>query len=141
MENTEKLISDIEAFSENGLKRKKDLTLLLFLAYPNDMKGTMEELSFTAKYVQGLFRVLEKASGNAEVQNMGQIKADITVNLEKVKEGIKQLLYNAEEADKKHFNETYLQLTQNSLFNLTELMSDLEWTKKYFNQVKRSSPN
>ncbi len=141
MENTEKLIQEIEVFSQNGLKRKKDLTLLLFLAYSNDMKETVEELSFTSKYVQGLFRVLEKASGNAEVQNMGQIKTDITINLEKVKENIKQLLYNAEDADKNHFNETYLQLTQNSLFNLTELMSDLEWTKKYFNQVKRSSPN
>ena len=141
MENTEKLIQEIEVFSQNGLKRKKDLTLLLFLAYSNDMKETVEELSFTSKYVQGLFRVLEKASGNAEVQNMGQIKTDITINLEKVKENIKKLLYNAEDADKNHFNETYLQLTQNSLFNLTELMSDLEWTKKYFNQVKRSSPN
>ncbi len=141
MENTEKIIREIELFSEIGLKRKKDLTLLLFLAYSNDMRETLEDLSFTSKYVQGLFRVLEKAAGNAEVQNMGQIKADITVNLEKVKENIKRLLDNAEEADRIHFNETYLQLTQNSLFNLTELMSDLEWTKKYFNQVKRSSPN
>ncbi len=141
MENTEILIQEIEVFSKNGLKRKEDLALLLFLGYSNDMRETVEDLSFTSKYVQGLFRVLEKASGNADVQNLGQIKADITVNLEKVKEMIKQLISKAEESDKRHFNESYLQLTQKSLFNLTELMSDLEWTKRYLNQVKRSNTN
>ncbi len=141
MENTGKLIEEIEAFSEKGLKRKEDLTKLLYLGYSSDKKEAMEDLSFTSKYVQGLFRVLKKATENAEVQNMGQIKADITVNLEKVKEKIELLISNADAADKVHFRETYLQLTQNSFFNLTELMSDLEWTKKYFNQVKRSNPN
>ena len=141
MENTAKLIKEIEAFSENGLKRKEDLTVLIFLGYSNNMKETVEDLSFTSKYVQGLFRVLQKASENTDVQNIGQIKADITLNLEKVKEKIEQLVSNAEEADRKHFRETYLQLTQNSLFNLIELMSDLEWTKRYLNQVKRSNPN
>jgi hypothetical protein len=141
MENTEILIQEIEVFSKNGLKRKEDLALLLFLGYSNNMREAVEDLSFTSKYVQGLFRVLEKASGNADVQNLGQIKADITVNLEKVKEMIKQLISKAEESDKRHFNESYLQLTQKSLFNLTELMSDLEWTKRYLNQVKRSNTN
>jgi hypothetical protein len=141
MENTEILIQEIEVFSKNGLKRKEDLALLLFLGYSNNMREAVEDLSFTSKYVQGLFRVLEKASGNADVQNLGQIKADITVNLEKVKEMIKQLISKAEESDKRHFIESYLPLTQKSLFNLTELMSDLEWTKRYLNQVKRSNTN
>ncbi len=141
MENTRKLVDEIEAFSGNRLKRKDDLMKLLFAGYANNMKKTVDDLSFTSKYVQGLFRVLRKAAENAEVQNTGQIKADITLNLEKVKEDIKQLISRAKEADRKHFTETYLQLTQNSLFNLTELMSDLEWTKKYLNQVKRSDPN
>ncbi len=141
MENILKLIEEIEEFSGNELKRKEDLTKLLFFGYSNDMKEMVEELSFTSKYVQGLFRVLRKASETSEVQNLGQIRADITVNLEKVKEKIEQLISTADQTDRKHFKETYLQLTQDSLFNLTELTSDLEWTKKYFNQVKRSNPN
>ncbi len=141
MQNTEKLVEEIEAFSANELKRKEDLTKLLFLGYSNNMREVVEDLSFTSKYVQGLFRVLAKASENAEVQNIGHIKADISVNLEKVKERVEQLIANADKGDKKYFTETYLQMTQTSLFNLTELMSDLEWTKKYINRVKRSNPN
>ena len=141
MESTGKLVDEIEAFSRNGLKRKEDLRKLLHAGFQNNMKKILENLSFNSKYVQGLFRVLKKAAENAEVQNVGQIRADITVGLEKVKDDIKQLISDAEEANRKHFSETYLQLTQNSLFNLTELMSDLEWTKKYLNQVKRSKPN
>ncbi len=115
MENTEKLIEEIEIFSENGLKRKDDLKKLLFLGYSNNMRETVEDLSFTSKYIQGLFRVLKKASENAEVQNIGQIKADITVSLEKVKEKIEQLLTNADYTDKRHFKENYLQANPEQL--------------------------
>lgn len=141
MENTGKMVDEIETFSRNTLMRKEDLRKLLQAGSQNNMKKILEDLCFNSKYVQGLFRVLKKAAENAEVQNVGQIRADITVGLEKVKDDIKQLISDTEEADRKHFSETYLQLTQNSLFNLTELMSDLEWTKKYLNQVKRSKPN
>ena len=59
---------------------------LLKLGYSNQQEDLIEELSFTSKYVQGLFRVLKQGSANPEVQNIEQIKNDISANLEKVKD-------------------------------------------------------
>jgi hypothetical protein len=140
MDSIGEFIKEIEDFSGNQLKRKEDLSTLIQLGYSNEQKEIIEDLSFTSKYVQGLFRVLKQASGNTEIQNFSQIKTDITNNLEKVKEKIEQLISNADESTKRYFRDNYLQLSQNSLFNLTELMSDLEWTKKFLNQVKRTNP-
>ncbi len=137
----ESLVQDIEIFSGESLKRKEDLYTLLKLGYSNQQEDLIEELSFTSKYVQGLFRVLKQGSANPEVQNIEQIKNDISANLEKVKEIIEQLLENSAEQTKKYFRENYLQLSQNNMLNLTELMNDLEWLKKYSNQLKRKKPN
>lgn len=140
MDSVSKIIEEIEDYSGKQLKRKEDLSTLIQLGYSNDQKAIIEDLSFTSKYVMGLFRVLKQVAGNGEIQNIGQIKTDITNNLEKVKEKIEQLISNAEEQTKRYFRENYMQLSQNSMFNLTELMNDLEWTKKYLNQVKRANP-
>lgn len=141
MENTAGFVDEIEIYSGNQLKRKDDLLTLIKLGFSNDKKELIEELSFTAKYVQGLFRVLERTAGNPDIHNAGQIKADLSNNLEKVKEKIDQIIISAEDPVKIYFRETYLQLSQTCLFNLTELIHDLEWTKKYLNQVKRTNPN
>ncbi len=136
-----RLIDEIEDYSGSQLKRRDDLSVLIQLGYANNQKGVIEELSFTSKYVLGLFRVLQKASGITDVQNTGQIKIDLTKSLEQIKEKLEQLLVNADESTQKYFRDTYLDLSQNSLFNLTELMNDLEWTKKYLNRLKRNNPN
>jgi ElaB/YqjD/DUF883 family membrane-anchored ribosome-binding protein len=137
----DRLVQDIEIFSGESLKRKDDLSTLLKLGYANQKEDLIEELSFTSKYVQGLFRVLKQGTTNPEVQNIEQIKNDISANLEKVKDKIEQLLENSAEQTKKYFRENYLQLSQNNMLNLTELMNDLEWLKKYSNQLKRKKPN
>ncbi len=139
--NPERLVQDIDIFSGESLKRKDDLSRLIKLGYSNQKEGLIEELSFTSKYVQGLFRVLKQGSANPEVQNTELIKNDISANLEKVKEKIEQLLENSTEKTRKYFQENYLQLSQNSMFNLTELMNDLEWLKKYSNHLKRKKSN
>ena len=141
MENITDFIEEIENYSGNRLKRKDDLTTLIELGYSNNQNDVIEDLCFTAKYVQGLFRVLKQAAGNSEIQNTARIKTDLSVNLEKVKEKIEELLINSDEKTGNYLKKTYLELSQNSLFSLTELLNDLEWTKKYLNQVKRTSPN
>ena len=141
MENITELIIEIEKYSGNRLKRKEDLSTLIGLAYASNKNDLIEDLCFTAKYVQGLFRVLKQAAVNADIQNTAQIKTDLSDNLEKVKSKIEEILLNADKTTSDYFRETYLELSQNSLFSLTELMNDLEWTKKYLNQVKRTNPN
>lgn len=139
--NSINLIEEIDKFSDSQLKRKGDLSTLINLGYSNNKKGLIEELSFSSKYIQGLFRVLKQSSLNPEVNNISIIKRDISTNLEKVKDKIEQLIVDADDQTKEYFRKNYLLLSQDSLLNLNELMSDLEWTKKYLNHLKRESPN
>jgi DNA-binding protein YbaB len=141
MDSIAKLIEELDVYSGNQLKRKEDLSTLIHLGYSNNQNEIIEELSFTSKYVQGLLRILNRASGSAEFQNIDQIKIDLSRNMEKVKDLIEQLLVYADDSAKRYFRENYLQLSQNSMFNLTELMNDFEWTKKYLNRVKRANPS
>ena len=140
-ENSISLVEEIDSFSGYQLKRKEDLLTLVNLGYSNDQKELIEDLSFTSKYVQGLFRILKKGSSNSEMQNIALIKRDISGNLEKIREKIEQLIINSDDKIKEYFRGNYLRLSQNSLLNLIELMNDLEWTKKYLNHLKRKAPN
>ena len=140
-EKTKKLIDEIEEYSGNNLRRKEDLTTLIQAGYSNDQEELIEEICFTSKYIQGLFRVLQRASGNNEIRNINQIKNDLTINLEKVKKLIGEILINTNDPAREYFSENYLRMSQDSLLNLTELMNDFEWMKKYLNRVKRTLSN
>ncbi|HSD62755.1 MAG TPA: hypothetical protein VLB50_03120 [Ignavibacteriaceae bacterium] len=123
------------------MKRKEDLATLINLCYSGENEQLLENLSFTSKYVQGLLRVLRLSSTNADVKNTSIIKRDLSTNMEKIREKIEQILSSSNEQTRQYFEENYLRLSQNNLLNLIELISDLEWTKKYLNYLKRESPN
>lgn len=135
------LIDEINKFSHDRLKRKEDLATLINLCYSGENEQLIEDLSFTSKYVQGLFRVLKLSSSNAEVKNTSIIKRDISANMEKIREKIEQILSSSNKQTRQYFEENYLRLSQDNLLNLIELINDLEWTKKYLNYQKRENPN
>ena len=61
--------------------------------------------------------------------------------MEKVIGDIRVLLIHSSETNKNYFEDTYLSLTSNCFQNLTDLLEDLEWVKKYLNHQKRSDKN
>lgn len=135
------LVEEINKFSGGQLKRKDDLATLINLSYSDDHEQLIEELSFTSKYVLGLFRVLSLGTSNPDIQNTSLIKRDISTNLEKIREKIEQIILNSDTQIKQYFRDNYLRLSQDNLLNLMELINDLEWTKKYLNYLKRENPN
>ncbi len=132
------LLKGIEEFSRFQLKRKDDLHKLLVEAARLDNQKFIEELSFTAKYVQGLMRVLKAGTNNPEVSNLEHIKSDFSNNMQKLSNQLKDFLSKCDDEVSLYFSKTYLEMTQPCLHNLSELLSDLEWTKKYLNFQKRS---
>ena len=82
--NTANLVEEINVFSEQKLKRKNDLKILLEMSFKNEKSVLLENLSFTAKYIRGLERVLKKGSMNPEISNIEQIKQDYTNNIKKL---------------------------------------------------------
>lgn len=132
-----KLIEEIEKFSNYKLKRKDDLGLILEVGTSNLEKKEIEDLTFNAKYILGLQRVLKKGSLNPEVNNLEKIKNDYSENIIKITEQIGEIINFAPEEKRAHLKETYLELNQQSFQNLNELLEDLEWAKMYLNNKKR----
>lgn len=137
----ENYTEEINNFSGQKLKRKDDLKTLIEICFTNEKPVLLENLSFTAKYILGLDRVLKKGSMNSEISNLEQIKQDYMNNIKKSVEQLKEIISFTDEGTKNHFEEKYLKLTHEGFKNLNELHEDLEWTKMYLNNQKRQNNN
>jgi len=135
------IINEIDDFSGHRLNKKTDLKTLYSLAVNELKEKTFEELSFTAKYVQGLMRVLKTGTSNPDVKSLEHIRKDFTHNMQKVVDQMKEILLSADEPIKRYFETTYFDLSHQGMQNLTLILSDLEWAKKYFNLQKRQNSN
>jgi hypothetical protein len=135
------IIEEIDEFSQYKLNKKTDLKTLYTLSVMEGKGKTFEELSFTAKYAGGLMRVLKTGLSNPEIKSLEHIKKDFTHNMQKIVDQMKEIVVNADEQIKRYFEITYFDMSQQGMQNLTLILSDLEWAKKYFNMQKRQDTN
>jgi len=82
-------------------------------------------------------RVLFSAQNNPEVKNIEQIQSDLSSNIQRTIEMIKDILTNESSEVQDEFQKKYFDLNSDSFENLDLLLSDLEWLKMYFNDLKR----
>ena len=130
-------LAEVEKFTSNPVQRKDDLEKIVDVIVNNDKEEEFEKLTFTAKYICGLMRVLKTAPGVPEVTNIDYVKNDLNENIKKAIEQLKSIISLSTESDQEHFDKNYFILTQQNLTNLSQLFSDLESVKKYLNHVKR----
>lgn len=132
------LVRQVDEFSGNNLLLRDDLQRL-FGSCLNEKNGPLfEEAIFTAKYVLGLMRVLKKGTENPDVENLDNIKSDLTENMKKIAAQIRELLSGSTDEDKNYFEVNFLQLSPDAFQNLNKLLADLDWTKRFFNDLKRN---
>ena len=135
------IIDEIDEFSQHKLNKKTDLKTLYCQSIKDGKEKTFEELSFTAKYVDGLMRVLKTGTSNPDVKSLEHIRRDFTHNMQKIVDHMKEIISNADETIKIYFEKTYFDMSHQGMQNLTLILSDLEWAKKYFNLQKRQKSN
>ncbi|MFA6980661.1 MAG: hypothetical protein WC209_15165 [Ignavibacteriaceae bacterium] len=138
IKDSTRFCDEVEKFSENKLLVKQDLLTLVSSAIDSLNEELFFSTTFTAKYIQGLLRVIQQAGTNPEIKNLAQIKNDLTENMERISADLKTLLAGSETEVKEMFAEKYLALTAESFSNLRNLLSDLEWVKIYHNRLKRT---
>lgn len=136
-QNAQLIIEEVEQFSNHKLKLKNDLFVILNSAIKNNLNEKLNDLAFTSKYVKGLMRVLFSAQNNPEVKNIEQIQSDLSSNIQRTIEMIKDILTNESSEVQDEFQKKYFDLNSDSFENLDLLLSDLEWLKMYFNDLKR----
>lgn len=136
---TEKLLDKTERFLNRPLSNKSHLALII-KAYSLKSDFTeFEDLCFTGKYLNGLFKVLEKSVDIPEVKNVDHIKSEISENVKKIMESISRINSALNEEEGSTISKKYLQLTQNSVQNLKSLAEDFDDIKKYLNHIKTNS--
>jgi len=135
----EKLLVNVEEYTSNQIQKKDDVRKIIDAASAGRKENQFESLTFTAKYICGLLRVLKTAPAIPEVNSIDHVKNDLNENMKKGIEQLKDIVSLSDESDQEYFNKTYFTLTPQNFTNLTQLFSDLELVKKYINQIKRQS--
>jgi len=146
-ENTANIILEIKEYSGNKLKNEADVSLLLECTESEEKQKLFDDMIFTAKYLNGLGKILHsnmagtrqtngnedsKMDENAEEKIMNEFRQNMlkfTSQLSDISAGITG-------DDKRAFSEKYLSMNSSSLVNLTNLIYDLSWVKKYMNSKR-----
>jgi len=131
------LLKAVDKFSQQKLKNSDSLHLLFDICILKDEFQLLEDLSFTAKYLNGLARVLINASGNSDYPNIESIKKDYSENILKAIDQLRKIIILTNEQAQKKFTVEFLDLTPEAFAKLKSLFDDLEWTKIYLNALKR----
>ncbi|HSL89804.1 MAG TPA: hypothetical protein VK870_10910 [Ignavibacteriaceae bacterium] len=132
-------LNSAEDFTNSVFSKKDDILVLISESYKNNKVEIFEELCFTGKYVNGLMRVLKIGSNNPEVKSLDHIKKDLSDNIEKVINQLREITLNSSIEVKDKFEKKYFTLSTDTFKNLTELVSDLDALKRYINYLKRSN--
>ena len=105
-------VNEVEKFSKLKLKRKAELLRIYEEALNSKNQALFEDLVFTAKYVQGLLRIVKSGKIISEINNIDQIKKDFSDNMNKAVIKIKEIISGADEGLKLHFEQAYFELSQ-----------------------------
>ncbi len=130
------LLKEVESFSKILLLNKNDLLLVFTEGLKKENYDSFNNLLFTAKYVQGLKRVLEKGASLPDVNNLEDIKKDLSENIMTVVNILKELNSSMPDEKKVIFENDYLKMEPGCLSNLNNLLTGLEKTKIYLNDLK-----
>ncbi len=135
---TMKIISGVEEISNGRLNFKEDLQRLIEASFLNNKMKYLEDLSFQAKYSQGLLKIIQNRDNKIEDEYFVKVQNEFMESVLNIKEILETLLSQSSEFIKQIFREKYLQMTQQSLNNLNLLCNDLGFVKIYFNDLKRT---
>lgn len=135
----EKICNALEDLSKGKLKYREDLLRIIELALHNDKMNMLEELSFNAKYLQGLVKIIQTRSDVVDQEYLTIVEKEYTEGITKVKSIIQNILENSGSFLQTIFQEKYFTLTPQSLSNLNNFCNDLSFLKLYFNDLKSGS--
>lgn len=131
------LVSELEDFSGGKLKRKDDLERIIEISQKNKKTALLDDIAFTAKFVQGLFSIIQRGESVIDEVILERYIKEYSENLEKIKNKLKEIIGEGNSFFRGIFEEKYFSLTQGSLSNLNELCYDLSWYKTYLNEKSR----
>src|SRR3990172_3976065 len=128
-QTTKSLLSKISAASGNRLQRQLDLGVLIEVAFQKQVQPALDDLAFSAKFLTKSFELMKRIGKEGE--GYEKLEMEFTVQVEKSRAAIRQLLEPADAVTRTHFAGTYLGMDTMALQNLMQLFHDLGWYKNY----------
>jgi hypothetical protein len=144
---TLELYNQIKTFSKNKIKNEDDLCFLIELSNTQSQHSVFNEITFYAKYLNGLTKILQSGQiGSLRRSDLQQVKTEETLlkikgeytgHLKKLINLLEQYISgtNPEQAEK--FKKKYLDIKMQTLRNLNSLIYDLTWVKNHSNKFKK----
>ena len=132
--SSKEIFQEVYNFSRQKLKQSDDLERLIEISIQSDKLTILEKIAFTAKYLQGLFTIIQRGDKIIDQEIFKKYTAEYSENIEQLKNNLKTILSEGSEFYKKIFEEKYFSLTQSSISNLNNLCYDLSWLKMYLNE-------
>jgi hypothetical protein len=144
------ILTELREYSGGKIKNESDLLALIELAAVSDKDKLFYDIQFTAKYLNGLGKILQtnvSLSSNKKPGSNGgpapnadeareKVMKEYKDNMMKFTAYLKDLLLDADAETRSVFDEKYLALNRSALVNLTTLIYDLSWLKRYYNSKR-----
>jgi hypothetical protein len=145
---TQQLLEDLIKFSGSKIKNKEDLGILLEASLKNEQERLLNDLTFTAKYLNGLGKILrdniipQPVKGVSENKLLDEptaikIRDEFKEHIQKLILQLTAMTKDINEPDRNKIEEKYLTMTRASMINITSLIYDLSWLKKYYNSKQK----
>jgi TfoX/Sxy family transcriptional regulator of competence genes len=131
-----KILAGVDRLSNNRLYFRDDLEILVKITQQSGKFLMLEELSFHAKFSNGLLKVIQRKDPVVEETFFLKASSEYKDSLQKVVKLLEDLLKEESNFIRTIFKEKYLELNQQCLSHLNNLCSDLSYLKLYFNDLK-----
>ena len=147
---TNDIMLELNEFSGSKIKNISELSQLIEITDAMKQDKLFYDIQFSAKYLNGLGKILHSniavstdknsnGSGNTpeNIEAKEKIKDEFKKNMQKITNDLKKLTGMSDDENfRKNFEEKFLTLSRTSLHNLTTLIYDLSWLKKYNNSKR-----
>ena len=132
------ILNKLDELSDGKLKFRDDIEKLVDTAIADNKMKLLEEISFTAKFIQGLLSIIQKKDDNIDPAYFEKAVGEYTEAVSGIKNQLEELISANSEFYKSIFSEKFFSMTQVSLQNLNNLCADLSYLKLFFNDQKYS---
>lgn len=126
-EDTEKVLAYLDQYTDNRLRKRKDLGTILELGASFNLAEQINFLIFRAKSVWNISKKLWKVSPDQEGADL--LQKEMVKGTEEMKDYLEIILGYADDDEIKRFNDIYMPATRGALKNIIDLAHDLAQLK------------
>jgi hypothetical protein len=132
------ILNEVIKISENKISNQQDLEIFLSYSIQNNKLNNLEELSFQAKFIYGLYNSLQTKHPDFSIEAMERLQEEFKNALLNFSKILTDFINGQNDFHKKVLINKYVVPTERTLQNIISLCKDLNYLKIYFNNNKHN---